>query len=98
MTRPRPKTDRKSARVSLYLSGSWRSALNDTLLPWFQTAGKEAWQKSLPTLVVVPLRSHAYAMKRLLLERGLSFLGVRCVAPAQLRELLGTRASMHLAL
>ncbi len=55
-------------------------------------------RQSEPTLVVTPFRAHEYAIKGWLLERDLSFLGVRFVTPAQLRELLGTRTRMRLAL
>lgn len=67
------------------------------LLPWFQTAGRVSWQQQHPTLVVVPFRDHAYAIKGLLLDRGLSLLGIRFVSPAALRESLAARTGLRLA-
>ena len=98
MPQPRAKTERPASRVSLHIGGSWRAAWETILLPWFQAAGLGSWQQQQPTLVAVPFRSHAYAMKGLLLDRGVSLLGIRFVYPAQLRELLATRTRMHLAL
>jgi hypothetical protein len=44
----------------------------------------------------VPFRSQAYAIKGLLLDRGVSLLGIRFVSPAELRELLAARSKMRL--
>jgi hypothetical protein len=92
------ETDRPSAQVSLHIGASFRAAWETVLLPWFQAAGRVSWQQRQPTLVAVPFRSQAYALKRLLLDRGVSLLGIRFVSPAELRELLAARSEMRLAL
>src|SRR5438874_4788451 len=92
------ETGRPSAKVSLHIGASFRAAWETILLPWFQAAGQISWQQRQPTVVAMPFRSQAYAIKRLLLDRGVSLLGIRFVSPAQLRELLAARSSLHLAL
>src|SRR5215212_11654068 len=87
-----------SARVSLHIGASFRVGWETILLPWFQAAGRVSWQQREPTLVAVPFRTQAYAIKGLLLDRGVSLLGVRFVCPAELRELLATRSKTRLAL
>jgi hypothetical protein len=47
-----------------------------------------AWKQDLPSVVVVPTRSHAHALKNRLLEEGQSHLGLQFVTPVGLRELL----------
>src|SRR6266480_7502810 len=84
-------------KISLHLGASFREAWESVLLPWFQAARHVSWQEQA-TLVAVPFRNHAYAIKGLLLDRGVSLLGVRFVSPAELRELLAARSKMHLAL
>ncbi len=98
MSSTRAKSEPTVRRVSLHLGSSWRAAWETVLLPWFQNAGRDSWQKHAPTVVAVPFRSHAYAMKRRLFEQGISLLGIRFVSPAQLRELLTARTETHLAL
>jgi hypothetical protein len=90
-----PKNER---RVTLHLGASVASAWENVLLPWFQTAARVSWQQQEPTLVVVPFRSHAYAIKRLLLERGVSLLGIRFVSPPELRDFLSGKNEMRLPL
>ncbi|PYK56324.1 MAG: hypothetical protein DME48_01590 [Verrucomicrobia bacterium] len=92
------ETGRPSAKVSLHIGASFRAAWETILLPWFQAAGQISWQQRQPTVVAMPFRSQAYAIKRLLLDRGVSLLGIRFVSPAELRELLAARSEMHLAL
>jgi PD-(D/E)XK nuclease superfamily len=87
-----------SPLVSLHLSASFEGAWKNVLLPWFQSAARVSWQQREPTLVAVPFRSHAYAIKGLLLEGRVSLLGMRFVSPAQLRELLAAKSGMRLAL
>ena len=74
------------------------AAWENVLFPWFQSVAPVSWQQQEPTLVVVPFRSHAYAIKGLLLERGVSLLGIRFVSPAELRELLAAKKGMRLPL
>ena len=92
------EADRPSTQVSLHTGASFHAAWETVLLPWFQAAGRVSWQQRQPTLVAVPFRSQAYAIKGLLLDREVSLLGIRFVSPAELRELLAARSEMHLAL
>ena len=89
---------RNSRTVSLHLGASFPAAWENILLPWFQSAAHISWQRREPTLVVVPFRSHAYAIKGLLLQRGVSLLGIRFVSPPELRELLSSKSEMRLPL
>ena len=93
MPKKRVQADRPSAQVSLHIGASFHETWETILLPWFQVAGRFSWQQRQPTLVAVPFRSQAYAIKGLLLDRGVSLLGIRFVSPAELRELLATRSS-----
>src|SRR5450631_3892316 len=72
-----------SAKVSLHHGSSFPAAWENVLLPWFRIAARVSWQQQEPTLVVVPFRSHAYAIKGLLLARGVSLLGIRFVSPPE---------------
>src|SRR4051812_44902004 len=98
MPRTRPPEQRTGPRVSLFFGSSLRSARETVLLPWCCSAGRVALGQSEPTLVVIPFRTHEYAIKGWLLKRDVSLLGIRFVTPAQLRELLGRRTGMRLAL
>jgi len=95
---PRKSAPENSRTVSLHIGASFRAAWENVLLPWFQSAAPVSWQQQEPTLVVVPFRSHAYAIKGLLLDRGVSVLGIRFVSPAELRELLFAKNGMRLPL
>ena len=90
--------DRKTQCVRLYIGASVAAARENILFPWFERAAQTAWRQQKPTLVVVPFSSHAYAIKGMLLERGLSSLGIRFVSPAQLRDLLLGESEIHLPL
>jgi len=48
----------------------------------------DSWKHELPSVVVVPTRGHAHALKERLLRDGLSHLGIQFVTPAGLRDLL----------
>jgi hypothetical protein len=98
MPKKRVEADRPSTQVSLHTAASFHAAWETVLLPWFQAAGRVSWQQRQPTLVVVPFRNQAYAIKGLLLHRDMSLLGIRFVSPAELRELLDARSEMRLAL
>ena len=87
-----------STKVSLHHGSSFPAAWENVVLPWFQIAARVSWQQQKPTLVVVPFRSHAYAIKKLLLGRGVSLLGLRFVSPPELRELLSSKSEMRLPL
>ena len=82
----------------LYIGASVAAARENVLLPWFQTAARVSWQQQKATLVVVPFRSHAYSIKGLLLDCGVSLLGIRFVSPPELRELLSSKSEMRLPL
>ena len=92
------KVQKSSRTVSLHLGASFTAAWENVLLSWFQSAAHVSWQQQEPTLVVVPFRSHAYAIKGLLLDRGVSVLGIRFVSPPELRELLSSKSEMRLPL
>ena len=98
MVRRRADLPKNERRVTLHMGASVASAWENVLLPWFQTAARVSWQQQEPTLVVVPFRSHAYAIKGLLLDRGVSLLGIRFVSPPELRELLSSKSEMRLPL
>jgi hypothetical protein len=85
-------------RVSLHIASSFDAAWDDTLLAWFRSAAQVSWQQQLPSLVVVPLRSQAYAINSRLLDARISLLGLRFVSPAELRQRLAARTQMRLAL
>jgi hypothetical protein len=92
------KVEKNSRTVSLHLGASFTAAWENVLFPWFQSAAHVSWQQQEPTLVVVPFRSHAYAIKGLLLDRGVSVLGIRFVSPPELRELLSSKSELRLPL
>jgi hypothetical protein len=98
MVRKRGEMPKNVRRVQLHLGGSIEGASENVLLPWVQTAARVSWQQEEPTLVVVPFRSHAYAIKRLLLDRGVSLLSIRFVSPPELRDLLSSKSEMRLPL
>lgn len=95
---PRKSAPENLRNVSLHIGASFRAAWENVLLPWFQSAAPVSWQQQEPTLVVLPFRSHAYAIKGLLLDRGVSVLGIRFVSPPELRELLSSKSEMRLPL
>jgi hypothetical protein len=98
MPQARSKPEPRSPHASLHIGASFRAAWETILLPWFEAAGHISWQQRQPTLVAVPFRSQAYAIKGLLLDRGVSLLDIRFVSPAELRELLAARSETRLAL
>lgn len=65
-----------------------RDAWEGLIREWFQETLPVAWKLPLPSLVVVPTRSRAHALKARLLQEGQSHLGVQFVTPAGLRDLL----------
>lgn len=74
--------------TNLYLADSPREAWASVVWPWFEATLPRAWKQALPSLVVVPTRSHAHTLKTRLLEERQSHLGLRFVTPAALREML----------
>src|SRR3954453_7735555 len=85
-------------RVSLHIAPFIHGGWENVALPWFREAVRDSWRQEKPTLVVVPYRSHAYALKALLLEHEISHLGVRFVSPPELRELLRSEDQPQLPL
>src|ERR1700704_464265 len=85
-------------RVSLHIGPSLTAAWQNIALPWFEAAARISWRQEKPILVGVPFRSHAYAIKALLLDQGLSVLGTRFVTPPAIRELLSVKNEMQLPL
>jgi len=80
----------------------WEGAIRD----WFRETLPVSWKQALPSLVVVPTRSHAHALKTRLLHEGQSNLGIQFVTAAGLRDLflravnrtLPLREHLHLLL
>ncbi|MDQ6861468.1 MAG: PD-(D/E)XK nuclease family protein [Verrucomicrobiota bacterium] len=78
----------QSRRALLYIAGSPRDAWEGALRVWFDAARLNAWQRAFPSVVLVPTRSHAHALKAKLLEEGWSHLGLHFLTPFALRTLL----------
>ena len=57
-------------------------------MPWFERVLPGSWKRELPSIVVVPTRGQANDLKRRLIAKGLSHLGLQIVTPASLRVLL----------
>ncbi|MFL6500530.1 MAG: hypothetical protein ACJ8LL_07420, partial [Candidatus Udaeobacter sp.] len=65
-----------------------QEAWEDVIAPWFDQVLPGAWQRELPSLVVVPTRGHANDIKTRLIAKGSSHLGLQFVTPSSLRALL----------
>jgi PD-(D/E)XK nuclease superfamily len=76
------------SRPVLLVVPSLRDAWDDVISPWFDRVLPETWNRALPSLVVVPTRGQANAMKERLMAKGLSHLGLHFVTPASLGALL----------
>jgi hypothetical protein len=76
---------RKSA---LQIVSSPREAWEGAIEPWFRKVVPDSWKGALPSVVAVPTRAHAHALKQRLLKSGQSHLGIEFVTPAALRDLL----------
>src|SRR5438128_197779 len=74
--------------VSLHLSASFESAWENVLRPWFESVSLVACATNKSAVVVLPYQSRAQFFRYRLLEAGIPLLGVRFVAPLQLREIL----------
>lgn len=79
---------RQPRHAVLRITRSWSEAWAGLLETWLRDAASGAWKATLPSLVVVPTRAHANALKALVLEEGVSHLGLRFVTPGILRDLL----------
>jgi hypothetical protein len=65
-------------------AGTWE----DVIAPWFDQVLPGAWQRELPSLLVVPTRGQANDIKTRLIAKGSSHLGLQFVTPSSLRALL----------
>jgi PD-(D/E)XK nuclease superfamily len=85
-----PRKDREAPKksVSLNIGSSSASAWENVLLPWFEQVLPDAWKRALPTLVIVPTRGQAIDLKRRLIAKNSSHLGLQFATPASLRALL----------
>lgn len=83
----------KRGKPTLRIASSPRDAWEGIIRPWFRAVAPIAWKRALPSLVVVPTRSHAHALKARLLQESSSHLGLRFVTPAGLREFLRAETS-----
>ena len=78
----------KRSRPLLFVAPSPQEAWEDVIAPWFDQVLPGAWQRELPSLVVVPTRGQANDIKARLIARGSSHLGLQFVTPSSLRALL----------
>src|SRR5450631_3392576 len=76
------------SRPVLLVVPSLREAWDDAIAPWFDLVLPETWNRTLPSLVVVPTRGRANALKERLMAKGFSHLGLHFVTPAGLGALL----------
>ena len=72
----------------LLIVPSLQEAWEDVIAPWFDQVLPGAWQRELPSLVVVPTRGQANDIKARLIAKGSSHLGLQFVTPSSLRALL----------
>ena len=83
-----------SLRIAQSPRDAWEGAIRD----WFQKTLAVSWKQTLPSLVVVPTRSHAHALKGRLLQEGKSHLGIHFITPDRLRDLLPSERNRALPL
>ena len=67
---------------------SLQEAWEDVIAPWFDQVVPGAWQRELPSMVVVPTRGQADDFKARLIASGRSHLGLQFVTPSSLRAVL----------
>jgi hypothetical protein len=91
-------TRKPSPRVSLHIGSSFEDAWSEIIGPWFKSLAVTASRKPEQNIVITPFQSTAYGIKRLLLDRGISFLGIRFMSPTAIRELLATKTNGQLVL
>src|SRR5207247_5528867 len=87
-----------SPRVSLYTGASPEAAWENVVRHWVETIATGALQDNKPAVVVTASRSQAYFFRSRLLTQGKSLLGVKFLAPPQLRKLLLQGRDLHLPL
>ena len=79
---------RARGKTTLRIASSSREAWDGAIAPWFHEVLPVSWKQELPSVVVVPTRSHAHSLKARLLEERQSHLGIQFVTPGGLRDLL----------
>src|SRR6266571_4502148 len=80
---------RKNAgHLTLHIGASFEAAWENVLQRWFESSAPTSVRNEASVAVVTPFRSHAYFLRRKLLARGISLLGIKFLSPAQLREAL----------
>ncbi|PYJ12633.1 MAG: hypothetical protein DME93_06650 [Verrucomicrobia bacterium] len=87
-----------SPRVSLYTGASPEAAWENVVRHWVETIATRALQDNKPAVVVTASRSQSYFFRSRLLAEGKSLLGVKFLAPPQLRELLLRGSDLHVPL
>ena len=87
-----------SPRVSLYTGASPEAAWENVVRHWVETIATRALQDNKPAVVVTASRSQSYFFRSRLLAEGKSLLGVKFLAPQQLRELLLRGSDLHVPL
>lgn len=80
-------------KAVLRIVDSAATAWGSVIGPWFEEVLPVSWKQDLPSVVLVPTRSHVHALKARLLQEGRSHLGIRFVTPAGLRVLLREQPS-----
>ena len=92
------KTPGNSARrkATLCIAQSPREAWEGAVRDWFRKLAPASWKQALPSVVVVPTRSHAHALKGRLLREGQSHLGLHFLTPAGLRDSLSGASELSL--
>ena len=65
-----------------------QEAWEEVIAPWLDQVLPGAWQRELPSLVVVPTRGQADDIKARLIANGRSHLGLQFVTPSSLRAVL----------
>ncbi|HEV8422826.1 MAG TPA: PD-(D/E)XK nuclease family protein [Chthoniobacterales bacterium] len=71
--------------MRLHLGASFADSWENVLLPWFKGVARSPLTAK-PSAIVTPSRSIAYLVRSKLLAANLSFLGLKFLSPAQLRE------------
>ena len=74
--------------MTLHIGASFEAAWENVLQPWFESVSLVACATAKPAVVVLPYQSRAQFFRHRLLEAGIPLLGVKFVAPLQLREIL----------
>ena len=98
MRRGQESAENFSPDVSLHIGNSAADAWSEIIRPWFESLAVAASRSNAIDVVVTPYRTTGYAIKRRLLDAGISFLGIRFMSPADLRQFLSIRSNSCVAL